>query len=146
MLGVLTLTSCGSSGSDSDRATPSDNLSVEADIFSGQANPAWTTSAERVPALSRCLGELEQQSLRLPEMTAPQGLEFRGFRLISADMKSALATSGFSEVVVTNATAQARDANGYARLPCGDLYDQLRGQAAAKVPASQVAAIPGRGE
>lgn len=142
VLGALTLTSCGSFGSDSERATPSDTVSVEAELFSGQANPAWTTSAGHVPALSRCLADLEQQSLRLPESTAPQGLGFRGFRLMSADKGSALATSGFSEVMVTDAAAHARDGNGYARLPCGDLYDQLRAQAVAKLPASQVAAIP----
>lgn len=146
MLGVLTLTSCGSSGADNDRATPSDTVSVEADLFSGQPNPAWTTSAEGVPALSRCLADLEQQSLRRPESTAPQGLGFRGFRLTSGDKTSVLATSGFRELVVTSAAAHGPDANGNARLPCGDLYDQLRAEAAVKLTASQVAAIPDRGQ
>lgn len=145
LLAALMLSACSGQSSDSSGSTaPDDQVSVEADVFSGQPNPAWTTSTAALPALSACLADLEAVSLRVPTASASTDLGFRGFRLTSPGQQSSFAGSGFNEVVVTSDEVHARDDNGYARLPCPSLYDQLRTEAASKMTASQMAAIPSR--
>ncbi|YAL83898.1 hypothetical protein ACMYYO_03580 [Dermacoccaceae bacterium W4C1] len=145
LLAALLMSACSGQGSDaSESSAPEDQVSVEADIYSGQPNPAWTTSTAGLPALSVCLADLEAVSLRVPTASASTDLGFRGFRLTSPGQQSSFAGSGFNEVVVTSDAVHARDDNGYARLPCPSLYDQLRTEAASKMTASQMAAIPSR--